>query len=494
MTDLDRRTFIRQGAAAAGAGLVAGPFQGFFASAAHASDQHGRRRIGYGPLVPVADLRDGVERLLLPRGFRYRSFDTTGDTLTDGTTIPGRHDGMAAFRDGHDRRRRHRRRGRGRRTSVLVRNHEVNGPVGAFGDLSTAYDPAAGGGTTTVEVDGRGKVARSFVSLNGTQMNCSGGPMPWGSWITCEETVNGPDVGNDFTGQDNSLLTQKHGYIFEVPAGGRSRAEPIRSAGRFAHEAAEYDQRTNALYETEDNFAFPSGFYRYLPPTDPLQRGRLDDGGRLQMLAVAGQPNLDLSGVTAPAPEVGSSYPVEWVDIDDPDPNVDGFTNDEAIVAVGDQGRAKGAAIFARLEGAAIAGPVVYFASTQGGQALPGEEDPLGFGAGFGQIWAYHTTRQRLYLLFESPSREVLDFPDNIATSRTGTLVICEDGDEGNYLRGLTRQGQIFDFAKNNIAGRTDDEFAGATFSPDHETLFVNIQASSGLTFAIWGPWGGGGF
>jgi hypothetical protein len=31
-------------------------------------------------------------------------------------------------------------------------------------------------------------------------------------------------------------------------------------------------------------------------------------------------------------------------------------------------------------------------------------------------------------------------------------------------------------------------EFAGATFSPDGETLFVNIQ-TPGSTFAIWGPW-----
>lgn len=99
---------------------------------------------------------------------------------------------MAAFGDDDRPVRRGRRRGH----SVLVRNHEINGPVGAFGDPSTAYDPAAGGGTTTVEVDGRGNVERSFVSLNGTQMNCSGGPMPWGSWITCEETVNGPDVGD----------------------------------------------------------------------------------------------------------------------------------------------------------------------------------------------------------------------------------------------------------------------------------------------------------
>jgi len=31
-------------------------------------------------------------------------------------------------------------------------------------------------------------------------------------------------------------------------------------------------------------------------------------------------------------------------------------------------------------------------------------------------------------------------------------------------------------------------EFAGATFSPDGTTLFVNIQ-QSGLTLAITGPW-----
>ena len=65
----------------------------------------------------------------------------------------------------------------------------------------------------------------------------------------------------------------------------------------------------------------------------------------------------------------------------------------------------------------------------------------------------------------------MLDLPDNITTSRTGTLVLCEDGDQGNFLRGLTTDGRIFDFAKNNIAGRTADEFAGATFSPDHHTL-----------------------
>ena len=61
-----------------------------------------------------------------------------------------------------------------------------------------------------------------------------------------------------------------------------------------------------------------------------------------------------------------------------------------------------------------------------------------------------------------------------------------------NYLRGLTQDGEIFDFALNTVPGSEDDEFAGPTFSPNGNTLFVNIQLSSGLgggiTFAIWGP------
>ena len=45
--------------------------------------------------------------------------------------------------------------------------------------------------------------------------------------------------------------------------------------------------------------------------------------------------------------------------------------------------------------------------------------------------------------------------------------------------------GETFPFAQNRLS---DEEFAGATFSPDGGTLFANIQGP-GTTFAIWGPW-----
>jgi len=483
---IDRRRFIAGSAAVAGGTALAGPFAGYVARPAGAGS--GRPDAPSPTLGPVADLRDGAVRLWLPPGFQYRSFHDTEQpvTLDDGTVLPGRHDGMAAFR--------------GRRGNVvLVRNHEVNGPVPAFGDPAEAYDPQAGGGTTTIEVTRHGEVVRAATSLNGTQMNCAGGAMPWGSWITCEETVNGPDVGADFTGAPNVSLTKPHGYLFEVPAQGESSREPITAAGRFAHEAVALDPRRGALYMTEDNFGFPSGLYRYLPHEHPVWRRRIGNRGRLQMLAVAGVPEADLA-VAQPA---GATYRVRWVDIDDPDPSFPytpgepaPTSNNEAISYVGNQGREQGAAWFSRLEGAVYDRGTVYFCSTQGGgPAEPGSSDTVGgFGNGTGQIWGYDTFSGRLRLVYQSPGAEVLDFPDNVTTSKRGTLVLCEDSGGDNYLRGLSPRGELWDIALNRLVGangtpRYGDEFAGATFSPDGGTLFVNIQASRGLTFAIWGPW-----
>jgi uncharacterized protein len=483
MAGLDRRMFLRGAAVAAGGAALGGPFQGFVARSAAADPGPARRE-----LRPVPDQRDGAVRLWLPADFEYRSFHDTEFpvVLDDGTALPGRHDGMAAFDHpaGH---------------VVLVRNHEINAPGAPFGDPSQAYDAMAQGGTTTVEVTRTGAVLRSYTSLNGTQMNCSGGPMPWGSWVTCEETINGPDVGPDFTGVSNVPLTQPHGFIFEVPSRGQSDREPVTAAGRFAHEAVALDPRSGALYLTEDNFGFPSGFYRYLPPQHPMHTGRLGNGGRLQMLAVSGRPNLDLA-VDQP---LRATYQVEWVDIDDPAPRFPytpgqtaPTTNDQALTYVGNQGRAQGAAYFSRLEGATYDNGVVYFTSTQGGGPAEQSLGPIadGYGNGHGQIWAYHLRAGMLQLLYQSPGPDVLDFPDNVTTSPRGTLVVCEDNVNDNYLRGLTRGGQLSDIALNRLVSRTgvprfNDEFAGSTFSPDGHTLFVNIQASRGMSFAIWGPW-----
>jgi secreted PhoX family phosphatase len=222
-----------------------------------------------------------------------------------------------------------------------------------------------------------------------------------------------------------------------------------------------------------------------------MATGRLADGGTLWMLKVKGVTNADL----ARKQPAGAVYDVEWVQIDEPwfdNGTTPNQANDDANRFVSRQGLAKGAAMFSRLEGTIYDRGWVYFTSTQGGFTdAPSRDDTVvGFGTGWGQIWGFDTVAQQLHMLYESPGRDTLDFPDNVTTSPRGTLIVCEDHDQNNFLRGLTRDGELFTIAQNVMAGRTGDEFAGSTFSHDGRTLFVNIQATQGLTFAIWGPWG----
>jgi uncharacterized protein len=402
---------------------------------------------GYGPLQPA-----GPE-LALPAGFTYVRFGVMGTPMSDGRLTPTAHDGMAAFElaNGNIR---------------LIRNHEIPSPPGPpltiIGDPTKSYDPFfAGGGTTSLEVvvmpSGERRLVRDFVSLSGTLKNCAGGPTPWDSWISCEETTQGG--GHRFR--------PPHGYCFEVPAGaeGQVKAVPLKAMGRFLHEAVAVDPATGIVYETEDQSR--AGFYRFMPD----QAGALAAGGRLQMLAVAGTPNYD----TSVGQQVGQTLSVTWVDIADPDPS-DAEANP---AAVSDQGFARGAARFRRLEGCWHGGGSIFFTSTSGG-------------LGLGQVWEYQPATEQLRLIFQSTSPACLDGPDNITVSpnQRGGILICEDGGGQQFLRGLTPDGRIFDFALNLFNER---EFAGATFSSDGQTLFVNIQGDAppnrGMTFAIWGPW-----
>jgi secreted PhoX family phosphatase len=434
----DRRSFLRD-AALAGIAAVT-PFE---ALARRGSNPD------YGPLEPVRDDTTGLPLLLLPSGFRYRSFGWTGDPLSDGSPTPPSHDGMAAFEVGGGRVR-------------LVRNHEVGAGRDAFPG-APAYDPRAGGGTTHLDFDAkRGTLLRGWASLSGTVRNCAGGPTPWGSWLTCEETLLGP--------AENNALTKPHGYVFEVPVRREAAAVPLVEMGRFSHEAVAVDPRTGYVYETEDAPG-GSGFYRYVP----RKKHELAAGGRLQMLALAGAPRADLTGGQRREPR-----PVEWVDIARPDPD------DLAADGVFAQGFAAGGARFARLEGCWYGNKRVYLVSTSGGAAAQG------------QVFEYDPRASTLRLLFESPGAEVLSGPDNVCVSPRGGLVLCEDGGGNDSLFGLTRDGVLFEFARNNVTlsgernGIVGDfrnaELAGATYSPDGDWLFFNVQ-SPGITIAVTGPW-----
>ncbi|WP_020573980.1 PhoX family protein [Actinopolymorpha alba] len=448
-----RRQFLR-GSLATAASLVAlGPLEALGARTAGAAPMTKRPSSpDYGPLYPVKDQTTGLPLLKLPKGFEYISYGWTGDAMSDGIRTPGAHDGMAAFRrpDGK---------------VALVRNHEQGSFTGAF--TEPAYNQAANGGTTNVIFDpDKGKFLESWASLSGTIRNCAGGPTPWGSWLTCEETtVLGPDG-------------TRHGYVFEVPYDGKGDPRPLRGMGRYSHEAVAVDPNTGIVYLTED--ATPSGLYRYLP----TKKSDLAAGGELQMLVVETDSGTSYSTYTD---GTGAEYRTSWVRIPNPD-----YAPGEQRPA--EQGAALGAAVFRRLEGAWWGNDRVYVVSTSGGPK------------GQGQVFEYDPARESMRVLFASPDASVLNNPDNICVSPRGGIVLCEDGDDFEYLHGLTADGEIFPFAQNQVVipaggvpGKsvnpgdyTGSEWCGSTFEPKNGNwLFANAQ-SPGITFAITGPFRSG--
>lgn len=500
MTELsnnfDRRSFLRRGAMGAGA-FWALSLQELAARGAHrAPIINGVSP--YGPISPKRDEATGLKLLKLPDGFRYWSHSWTGDKLSDGVTCPNLHDGMAVVdyyrsrddddedddddrRSGRDHDERgggnddddDRRRGRSRKI-VLVRNHEGNtGPVYLNNRPDITFAPAGvqtgNGGTTNLVFDTKqGKWLASWASLAGTIRNCAGGVTPWGTWLTNEETT-----------------AAGHGWNFDVgPDHGDTT--PLVALGRFSHEAAIVDPKTWHVYQTEDGSP-DSGFYKFVP----YRRGRLKEGGRLYMLAVRNQPNLNL-GANWP---IGSKWDVRWVRIDDP------LAAASSCFA---QGAAKGGARFSRLEGAWWGDDTGYFLSTNGGSV------------GEGQVFEYDPREETLTLIYNAPNANDVDNPDNMTVTPRGGLLLCEDaagdGVFGERLIGLTLDGKTFTFGQNNLDFRpgmgtdvpgpytrsnsgitynTDqrgNEWAGACYSPDGDWLFVNIQ-TPGITFAIKGPW-----
>ena len=465
---MDRRSFIAGlTASSTGIALACAGLGRRAETIAATGDTANLRAIGYGELVPTAAKNTGEVMLALPRGFEYNVFGKVQSIMTDGRPTPARHDGMWTFEVGPELR--------------LVRNHEVSGgrvprPGSAIG-AGNHYDETCGGGTTTLVIDRKTRtLVRDFVSLSGTLINCAGGPTPWGSWISCEETTLGPTIRTDAAGVKSGGFPKPHGYCFEVSASANNNLPPVplRSMGRFVHEAVAVDKKTGIVYLTED--FNPGGFFRFLP----RRNKRLAEGGVLQMLAVNAQREYD----TRKGQKQGTTLSASWVTIDTPDPP----EADLDPSAVYKQGKAKGGAAFARPEGCCTDEKGnIYFTATSGG-------DNRG-----GQIWLYEPEDRdggRLTLVFESPRREILDMPDNVCLMpKSRLLFICEDsdyvGDGGNpdiFVRILTPDGKMADFAKNIVPKLERTEFAGTTFSKDGKTLFLNIYAA-GVTCAIWGDW-----
>jgi secreted PhoX family phosphatase len=470
---MNRRAFLRRSAVLGGSFAVMSPFEALGVRLARGAPLP--RTTGYGPLVPKGEL-------MLPAAFDYKVISRQGDIMRDGNPTPSCFDGMGSFAGPHG-------------TTILIRNHEnriARNPDGTLEievvvppDFAYDLDPAMRAGCTKLmvrrEAEGVYTLVDHFAILGGTDNNCAGGVLPSKRWLTCEEVVRIGETG------------KKHGYVFEVDAtsDGPVKAVAIPQMGRFAHEAAVW--HAGIVYLTEDRNMAQGGscLYRFVPDNKGQSGNLADTAGVLQALKLRDKPKANMDTGRVP----GVPYPVEWVTVPEPDHDDHTDMNRDRIPGATPlrfQAQDRGAAFFDRQEGMWTGSGKIYFDCTTGG-ALD-----------FGQIWEYDPGREILTLLYESQDDDCLEGPDNIVVVRqTGDLFLCEDATAPQYVRGLTPQGEIYDFARSL---NNDSEFAGACFDPAAHTLYLNQYGlrenlplgprgktipelpQGGVTYAIYGP------
>ncbi|HJR18943.1 MAG TPA: alkaline phosphatase PhoX, partial [Actinomycetota bacterium] len=177
-----RRDFLASSLLAAGA-AVFGPalWRGLAAAGAPAQPGNGP----YGPLQEPDE-----NGLMLPAGFTSRVIAISGVPVLGSTYV------WHIFPDG---------------------GATYATPDGGWIYVSNSEVPQIGG-CGAVRFTKDGDIADAYSILSGTSTNCAGGPTPWGTWLSCEETDSG--------------------RVWECDPSGERPAEVRPAMGSFSHEAA----------------------------------------------------------------------------------------------------------------------------------------------------------------------------------------------------------------------------------------------------------------
>ena len=407
---MTRRSFLQKTLSVAGAisvGAIGGS-AGFHPRVARASGGAD----DFGPLSSADS--NGLQ---LPVGFTSRIVALADEEVgTTGFNWPRAPDGGATFATGDG-------------GWIYVANSELSG---------------GNGGVSAIRFAPNGDIIDAYSILSGTSRNCAGGPTPWGTWLSCEET----DTGRTW---ECDPFTPSQGV--ELPA-----------LGTFKHEAAAVDPVHQVVYQTEDTST--GLLYRFLPTTYPdLSSGTLEAAEILD-------PNGD--GPIAP----GQVRPLAWHFISSANPPGGGSDDPNAPLAQrATRYQAPAATEFPRGEGAWYENGMVYFATTTNNR-----------------VWAIDTAAQTIEIIYDRATSgdPELSGADNVFASTAGDVYIAEDG--GNMeIVALTPSGDVKPVVR--VVGHSGSEVAGPALSPDGTRLYFSSQrgptpgGNNGVTFEVTGPW-----